>query len=280
MSPITIEQQLSPNYKKGRQGRKIVAIVNHITAGLMPGTLSWLLNPQAKTSAHYLITKSGRVIQLVADEDTAFAVGNVNRPDWPLYDGSNPNYYTLSIEHEALAGESLTELQYQASLALHRLLISKWQIPVDRDHIIGHNRLDSVNRKNDPGVNFPWERLFYDLKKQPTEQQSELPVVNVDVDGTLINGFIANNRAYAPVREVFAALGRPVSWDAETNTVHVSAVTQDPLSAYEPIKIVIGKAVLNGFLLEDSSYASVRAVCEALGHTVRWEESTKTVTID
>jgi len=280
MSTITIEQQLSPNYKKGRQGRKIVAIVNHITAGLMPGTLSWLLNPQAKASAHYLITKSGRVIQLVADEDTAFAVGIVNRPDWPLYDGSNPNSYTLSIEHEALAGEGLTERQYQASLALHGLLLNKWKIPLDRDHIIGHNRLDSVNRKNDPGAKFPCDRLFTDLKKQTIDPQSDLPVVHVEVDGTIINGFIANNRAYAPVRELFAALGRTVCWDAETNTVHASAVIPAPLSAYEPIKIVVGKAVLNGFLLDDSSYALVRAICEALGHKIRWEESTKTVIID
>jgi N-acetylmuramoyl-L-alanine amidase len=154
----------SPNYREGRGGKTLIAIVNHITAGLMPGTLSWLKNPASQASAHYLVTKDGRIYQLVADEDTAWHSGIVNRPNWPLYDGTNPNSYTLGIEHEALAGEALTEAQYQATLSLHRQLVNKWGIPVGQDHIIGHNRIDSVNRSNDPGPNFPWERLFADLK--------------------------------------------------------------------------------------------------------------------
>ncbi len=272
MSSPIIETALSPNFRRGRQGYKIVAIVNHITAGLMPGTLNWLLNPTAKVSAHYLVTKNGRIIQMVADEDTAFAVGSVNNPTWPLYDGSNPNNYTLSIEHEALAGEGLSEQQYQASLALHWMLISKWQIPVDRDHIIGHYRLDSINRQNDPGSNFPWEGLLSDLKLKLLAQ-ADLAAVNINLDGQLINGLIINNRAFAPVKELFGVLGRSVSWDAFTRIVHVLTVKPD-------IKIVIGDKVLAGFIKENSTYASVKAICEALGHKVTWNERTKTVTIE
>ena len=272
MSSPKIETALSPNFRRGRQGYKIVAIVNHITAGLMPATLNWLLNPTAKVSAHYLVTKDGRIIQMVADEDTAFAVGIVNNPTWMLYDGSNPNNYTLSIEHEALAGESLTEQQYQASLALHWMLISKWQIPVDRDHIIGHDRLDSINRRNDPGSKFPWQRLISDLKVKLLEK-ANLAAVNIDLEGQLIDGLIINNRAYAPVKELFGVLGRSVSWDAFTRIVHVLAVKPD-------VKIVIGEKVLGGFIKENSAYASVRAICEALGHKVTWNESAKTVTIE
>lgn len=154
----------TPNYTKGRGGRKPIAIVNHITAGKYPGCLSWLQNPSAKASANYLITKAGQILQLVKDEDTAWANGGVNKPSWSLYDGTNPNRYTISIEHEAMAGESLTEEQYQATLWLHRQLIAKHGIPVDQDHIIGHYRIDSVKKANCPGPGFPWERLFADLK--------------------------------------------------------------------------------------------------------------------
>ena len=154
----------TPNYTKGRSGKKPLAIVNHITAGKYPGCLSWLQNPTAKASANYLITKAGEILQLVKDEDTAWANGGVNKPSWSLYDGTNPNRYTISIEHEALAGESLTEAQYQATLWLHRQLVAKHGIPVDQDHIIGHYRIDSVNKPNCPGPGFPWERLFVDLK--------------------------------------------------------------------------------------------------------------------
>jgi N-acetyl-anhydromuramyl-L-alanine amidase AmpD len=161
---MDIQWAQSPNYQAGRKGKQPIAIVNHITAGLMPGTLSWLKNPVAQASAHYLVTKAGKIIQLVKDEDTAWHAGIVNKPNWPLYDSTNPNYYTLGIEHEALAGEALTEEQYQATLWLHRQLVDKWRIPVDRNHIIGHYRIDGVNRPNDPGSSFPWERLSADLK--------------------------------------------------------------------------------------------------------------------
>lgn len=269
MSSPKIETALSPNFRRNRQGYNIVAIVNHITDGLMPGTLNWLLNPASKASAHYLVSKTGRIIQMVADEDTAFAVGNVNRPNWPLYNGNNPNYYTLSIEHEALAGDSLTEVQYLASLELHWILIKKWQIPVDRDHIIGHYRLDSINRQNDPGPNFPWERLISDLKAK----LFGLTSVTVEVERQRINGLIFENRAYAPVRELAEVLGRVISWDDFTRTVHVLPVQPD-------IKIVAGKKVLAGFIKDNSTYASVRAICEALGHKVIWDESNRTIIIE
>lgn len=58
---MQIQWAPSPNYRSGRQGRKITAIVDHITAGLMPGTLGWLRNLAAKASTHYLVTKSGVV---------------------------------------------------------------------------------------------------------------------------------------------------------------------------------------------------------------------------
>lgn len=154
----------SPNFSVGRNGRVPIAIVNHITAGLMPGCLNWLCDPQSQASAHYLVTRLGEIYQMVNDEDTAWHCGIVNHPSWPLYDGTNPNRYTLGIEHEGQPEEPLTDKQYQSSLGLHKLLIAKWGIPITADNIIGHYRIDSVNRPNCPGPAFPWNRLFNDLK--------------------------------------------------------------------------------------------------------------------
>jgi len=164
---LNIEFVKSPNYSKGRNGKKIIAICNHITAGQFPGCQNWLCNPKAKASSNYLITRTGKIIQLVKDEDTAWANGGVNKPSWTLYDGTNPNRYTISIEHEGYGSNggdgNLTEQQYQATLWLHRHLINKWNIPIDRNHIIGHFEIDKINRPNCPGKAFPWDRLMKDL---------------------------------------------------------------------------------------------------------------------
>lgn len=175
-----IEWAGTPNFRQGRNGKKPIAIVNHITSGNYPGCLSWMQNPKAQASAHYLVTKQGQIFQLVKDEDTSWHAGAVNKPTWPLYNGTNPNYYTIGIEHEGFDG-NLTDAQYQATLWLHRHLIQKWNIPVDRDHIIGHYRIDSVNRPNCPGPKFPWDRLFNDLKGGGEDMSKDVPDWKVNI---------------------------------------------------------------------------------------------------
>jgi N-acetyl-anhydromuramyl-L-alanine amidase AmpD len=126
----------------------------------MTGCLDWLRNPVAKASAHYLIDRTGKIYQLVKEGDTAWHAGNVSNPNWPLYDGSNPNRYTIGIEHEGQPGDGLTEAQFQATLWLQTELAKKYNLPADSNHFIGHYRIDSVNRPNCPGPKFPWERLI------------------------------------------------------------------------------------------------------------------------
>ena len=161
---MNIIQKPSPNFTAGRNGKQIIAIVCHITAGSFPGCLNWMQNPVAKASAHYLVNKKGEIYQLVQDKDTSWHVGIVNKCTWNLYDGTNPNRYTLGIEFESL-GEGLTEPQYKAGLWLIDMLVKKYNIPIDDSHIIGHYKIDGVNRVNDPGKNFPWIQLFKDLRE-------------------------------------------------------------------------------------------------------------------
>ena len=54
---MQIRRKPHPNFTKGTKVRKILANINHITAGLAPGCRDWLCNPAAKASAHYLVTK-------------------------------------------------------------------------------------------------------------------------------------------------------------------------------------------------------------------------------
>lgn len=160
----TIKWIGSPNFSSP-MGYKIIAIVNHIMEGTLVGTDSWFAKPESKVSSHFGVGKNGEIHQYVDLKNHAWANGSVNQPNWPLLiSGVNPNYYTVSIEHEGLSGSKMPEAQYQATLALHRWLIETLGIPVTRDNIIGHNRIDSVNRARCPGTEFPWERLFNDLQ--------------------------------------------------------------------------------------------------------------------
>lgn len=267
-----IQQAPSPNFRIGRNGRSILAIVDHITAGAFPGALNWLQNPQAQASAHYLVTRSGEIYQLVQDVDTAWHAGVVNNPDWTLYDGTNPNRYTIGIEHEGWDG-TLLESQYAATLWLHRQLIGRWSIPVDGEHIIGHYRIDSINRPNDPGPNFPWERLFADLRT------AEYPRVKIVVAGAGMEGVIINNYSYAPVAGFCIALGRQVSWDGQANTVLVEGYA-GPAYSYTPqLKVAIGNNLIPGIIISDRSYAQVRSMATALGHGVSWDAENRVVVV-
>lgn len=167
---FSIEWTGTVNFTKGRKGYKPIAIVDHVTSGKYPGCLQWLKNPKSKVSAHFLVTRTGKILQLVNEEDTAWCNGRVDKPTWKnivkkMLSYVNPNYYTIGIEHEALDYQPLTEEQYQATLYLHKRLVTKYKIPIDSDHIIGHNRIYSL-KPNCPGRNFPWERLFHDLVKR------------------------------------------------------------------------------------------------------------------
>lgn len=154
----------SPNFSSPK-GYKILGIVNHIMEGTLIGTDAWFSNPASKVSSHFGVGKQGEIHQYVDLKNHAWANGNVNKPNWPLLiPGVNPNYYTVSVEHEGKSGEVMPEPQYQATLALHRWLMGTLGIPATKDTIIGHNRIDSVNRSGCPGTGFPWDRLFKDLQ--------------------------------------------------------------------------------------------------------------------
>lgn len=271
---MQIQKALSPNYSSGRNGKKIIAIVNHITAGSYPGCLSWLRNPAAQASAHYLVTKAGEVFQLVADENTAWHAGVVNRPSWALYDGTNPNRCTIGIEFENLGGGELTEPQYQAGLELHKLLIPQYSIPADRNHIIGHYQIDSVNRPNDPGAHFPWERLIQDLNKPQWEK------VKLIYKGKVLAGYLIEGISYAPVRDLLTALGIALEWKPELNAVFIEPVFAGVTAGGAgTVKVVTGHTIIEGKLIDGKAYAPIRILAESLGYRIDWNAGTKDVVI-
>jgi N-acetyl-anhydromuramyl-L-alanine amidase AmpD len=172
----------SPNCWQSRSGQSVVAIVDHIIQGSIESADSWFHNSAAEASAHFGVAKDGRVWQWVKVDLSAWANGIVNKPDVALdwltsavARGININDMTVSIEHEGYTGQAFNEKQYQATLALHKWLIARFNIPVDSTHIIRHAQVDSVNRPNCPGAGFPMARLMTELSGKVTTQFNPNP---------------------------------------------------------------------------------------------------------
>ena len=156
MSPLTlmnIIQKPSPNHWEGRKGYKPELVVIHVMDGSLTGTDSWFANPSSQVSAHYGIGQNGEVHQYVKEEDGAWHAGRVSNPIAKLLKlGINPNNYTIGIEHEGNAFTTWTPEIKNASASLIRDICTRWNIPIDRDHIIGHYEIFSA-KPNCPASN-------------------------------------------------------------------------------------------------------------------------------
>ncbi len=168
----------------GNQGRR--AVVMHIAEGSYSAAIRWLqdaeLNPNS--SAHFVIAKDGRVAQLVSVNDGAWANGlrwnadasepngghwtngrgvRVN-PSWQdIVPGQNPNFYTISVEHEGFYQETWTPEMYDANNKLLVWLAEQfdlWWVPFR--NLIGHYAIDPVDRPNCPGPNVDLEKMAAD----------------------------------------------------------------------------------------------------------------------
>lgn len=156
--PVRTDPGGARNYTLGdrpNQGVDIRQIVIHDTEGAYDGSLDALTNPKGSGSAHYLIRASdGQVTQMLENKQLAWHAGN-----WTL------NMHAIGVEHEGFAikeGSWYTEQQYRSSAELVKFLANKYGVPIDREHIIGHdevalqtdNRLDSLHW--DAGPYWDW----------------------------------------------------------------------------------------------------------------------------
>ncbi|MFB6841127.1 N-acetylmuramoyl-L-alanine amidase [Streptomyces sp. NPDC056361] len=139
------------NYTAGdrpNQGVDIRQIVIHDTEGGYDGSLKVLTDPTGPGSAHYLVRASdGLVTQMLENKNLAWHAGN-----W------THNMHAIGVEHEGYAikeGSWYTEPQYRSSAALVKYLATTYGVPIDREHIIGH---DEVALQTDGNVaNLHWD---------------------------------------------------------------------------------------------------------------------------
>ncbi len=117
----------------GRDGNKVDYIVVHDTEGGWDASVATLQNDPGK-SVQYIVGTDGKVAQFVTEETTAWHAGNF----WF-------NQRSIGIEHVGYANKPFTEAEYAASAKLVDHLATKYGVPKDRAHVIGHDQIPNGN---------------------------------------------------------------------------------------------------------------------------------------
>lgn len=148
----------SRNYTNASRPPRIDKIIVHVAQGSYTGTLNWFRDSRAQASAHYTVGSRGQVGQSVKEADIAWHAG------WWSY-----NKTSVGIEHEGYVSDPdwFTNAMYNSSARLSAYLCKKYRIPVDRDHIIGHNEVPGCPGAGggeychtDPGRYWSWGRYM------------------------------------------------------------------------------------------------------------------------
>ena len=111
---------------------------------------------QLKVSAHFLIRRSGDVVQFVATTENAWHAG-VSR--WR--DREKCNDFSIGIELEGTDTHLYTDAQYEALESLIRTC-RQAHPEIEPTAIVGHSDI-APGRKTDPGESFDWHRLSQGL---------------------------------------------------------------------------------------------------------------------
>jgi len=144
-------------------GLPIQYIVIHDTESSYDAAISSFQSPSSGDAANYVIRSSdGAITQSVPNEDVAFHAGNF----WF-------NMHAIGIEHEGFAAEGATwytQAQYRTTADLVRWLAAEYDIPLDREHIIGHDNVPGpqdgyvAGMHWDPGPYWDWNAFMQLLK--------------------------------------------------------------------------------------------------------------------
>jgi N-acetyl-anhydromuramyl-L-alanine amidase AmpD len=145
-----------------KPGVALDTIVVHAMDGTFNGSISWFQQGKDRpgravpTAAHYLVSRLGDVCQMVPDDKKCYHCGNWNSRSigiefdvrvspWAARPGKAPPF----PENEWPPAMLL------AGARVVGVLCSKYGIPVDRQHVVGHNEVPGATHV-DPGPGLDW----------------------------------------------------------------------------------------------------------------------------
>ncbi|WP_324787648.1 N-acetylmuramoyl-L-alanine amidase [Streptomyces sp. H51] len=138
--------------------QRIRYIVIHDTEGAWDGVLNLVQDPTYVSWNYTLRSTDGHIAQHVKAKDVAWHAGN-----WYV------NAKSIGLEHEGFLASPdawYTEAMYRSSARLVRYLAAKYGIPLDRQHILGHDNVPGPTTSTvpgmhtDPGPYWDWRHYF------------------------------------------------------------------------------------------------------------------------
>jgi len=138
--------------------QSIKYLVIHDTEGTWDGVLNLVQDPTYVSWNYTLRSTDGHIAQHVKAKDVAWHAGN-----WYV------NAKSIGLEHEGFLASPdawYTEEMYQASARLVKYLSKKYGIPLDRQHILGHDNVPGSTTSTipgmhtDPGPYWDWQHYF------------------------------------------------------------------------------------------------------------------------
>lgn len=145
-------------------------IVVHDTEGFWDTTLELVQDPTYVSWHYSLRSTDGHIAQHVKNKDVAWHAGN-----WYV------NAESIGLEHEGFLASPdawYTEAMYRTSARLVKYLAEKYRIPLDRQHILGHDTVPGPTTSairgmhTDPGPYWDW-RHYFELLGKPFEATSD-----------------------------------------------------------------------------------------------------------
>lgn len=125
-------------------------VVIHVVQGGYATALRVFKDPAHGAAAHYVVRKDGHVAQMIRELDVAFHAGN-----------KSYNERSVGIEHEGFVDKksSFTDAMYESSARLTAGICKRYDIAVDRKHIVGHVEVPGTDH-TDPGPHWDWDRYI------------------------------------------------------------------------------------------------------------------------
>ncbi|MFI0191998.1 N-acetylmuramoyl-L-alanine amidase [Streptomyces sp. NPDC017082] len=138
--------------------QRIKYLVIHDTEGTWDGVLNLVQDPTYVSWNYTIRSTDGLIAQHVQAKDVAWHAGN-----WDV------NARSIGIEHEGFLAAPdawYTEAMYRSSARLVRYLARTYGIPLDRQHVLGHDNVPGPTASTvpgmhtDPGPYWDWRHYF------------------------------------------------------------------------------------------------------------------------